>query len=89
VNKRQQINAEILKQLEAANSALPDQRFSQLLVNAGITHDVSKNLEGWQAPVHMVFYNEESEVTLKRLLETLEDLYAKMLEGSDVDREEV
>lgn len=53
---------------------MPDQRLGQLLVNCGITHDVSNQLEGWQAPVNIVSYNEESHKILERVTKVMERL---------------
>lgn len=72
MNARQQINKQILEALLAANEAWPDQRFGQLLVNCDVTHDISQQAEGFQAPVNMVSYHEEPSVVLARVLAAIE-----------------
>jgi hypothetical protein len=77
MNPRQEINRQILKKLIEMNDSMPDQRFGQLLINCGITDETSFVTQA--VPAHEVHYYEESEVTLKRVYETLE----RILNASD------
>lgn len=75
MNARQEANRKILARLGALNEAHGDQRFGQLLVNAGVTHDVSANTQEFQAPVNLVSYNEESTTILERVQKACERLF--------------
>lgn len=69
MNRRQKLNREILERLMEYNERSPDQRFGQLLVNAGVSHDISDRFEGFASPLHSIFYNEESDKILSRVLD--------------------
>jgi len=62
---RQEINKKILKILTELNENWPDQRFSQLLINSGVT--ISSFDFETLLPLHEINFNEESDITLERI----------------------
>ena len=67
MNERQEANRRILARLGALNETLTDQRFGQLLVNAGVTHNRVDQIANTEFTVNEIKYNEESTSILDRV----------------------
>lgn len=62
---RQEINRKILVLLSQLNDSMPDQRFAQLIINAGVS---IQSLDfNTKIPLNEIDYNEESEITFVRV----------------------
>lgn len=72
---RQEANRKILARLGALNEQYGDQRFGQLLVNAGVTVDRVDQVSTTEFVVHEVKYQDESTTILERVQKACERLF--------------
>lgn len=71
MSRRQKLNREILQRLLDYNDKNDDQRFGQLLVNAGVTHNRVDQVGTSEFTVNEVSFYEESDKTLSRVLDAV------------------